>query len=116
MGNKSTKSEVFLGGEGQFTASPFPLLATQTHAARAPVVVWPLSVLPPPHSAQASFSLQGSASGQGFLPALLAPPLMSTGPLTEVSFVIVILFFSKIYSFIKDCAGSSFPLRGSSLF
>ena len=41
VGNKSTKPEVLLGGEGQFTPSPLPLLATLTHTPCAPIVLWP---------------------------------------------------------------------------
>lgn len=41
VGNKSTKPEVLLGSEGQFTPSPLPLPATLTHTPCAPVVLWP---------------------------------------------------------------------------
>ena len=116
VGNKSSKSEVVLGGEGQFPSSPFPLLATQTHTPCAPVVLWPLScalllptLLRPASACRAQ--LRGRVSCLPCLPYLACPQDCSHKSPLSLWF-----FFPKIYSFIKGCAGSSFPLRGSSLF
>ena len=85
-----------------------PFWPSDPHCLCACSPVASLLCSPPPHSAQDSFSLQGSASGQGFLPALLASPLMSTGLLTEVSFIIVILFFLKLIHLLRTVLGLHF--------